>query len=106
METRSEYVDRISHLIEQTVRSQLGGIVDQVVTRFEDDFEGEPSLFTDVLLNDTAPTDLGWRFATTRVSVLNALKDIGENRFPYLSTKRPNDDYPEDLTIKSRKRRA
>lgn len=106
METRSEYADRISHLIEQTVRLQLGGIVDKVTTRFEDDFEGEPSLFTDVFLNDTAPADLGWRFATTRVAVLNALKDIGETKFPYLSTKRPNDEYPEELTIRSRKRRA
>lgn len=80
-ETRSDYVDRIKELVETTVRTDLGEIVEKVETRFEDDYEGEPSLFTDVVLNETAPTNLGWRFSMTRVAVLNALRAIGEQRF-------------------------
>ncbi len=104
-ETRSNYANRIKDLVETTVRGELGGIVERVETRFEDNYEGEPSLFTDVVLTETAPADLGRRFTLTRVAVLNALREIGEDRFPYLATKRPQDEYPDE-TVKSRKRRA
>lgn len=103
---RATYAHSIEALIEQTVRAQLGEIVDGVETRFDQDQQGDASIFVDVFLTAGAPDNLGRRFVDMQLAVMAALEAFGEIRFPYLSTKRPNDDYPEDVLVKPRKRQA
>lgn len=87
----------IEKIIQETVRKRLGRIVDDVETRFEDDQQGEAAIFVDIFLTEDAPSKLGRRFIETQLAVMAALEAKGESRFPYLATKWPNDQYPDDV---------
>jgi hypothetical protein len=96
----------IEAAIESTVKAKLGAIVDEIETRFEDNQLGEPAIFVDIFLTEDAPTTLGKRFTEMHLAVMAALEARGELRFPYVSTKWPNDEYPEDVEPPKPRRRA
>lgn len=96
----------IEAVIEATIKAELGGIVDVVETRFEDNQMGEAAIFVDVFLTEDAPTTLGKRFTEMHLAVMAALEARGELRFPYIATKWPNDEYPEDVEPPKPRRRA
>ncbi|KPF66715.1 hypothetical protein IP69_14300 [Bosea sp. AAP35] len=104
--SRAAYAKDIVDLVEHIVRAELAEMVETVEVRFADDQQGEPAIYVDVFLNDRAPDNLGKRFVETQLAVMSALEAEGETRFPYLATKRPNDQYPEDVFVRSRKRPA
>lgn len=105
-EDRAAYAHSIENLIERTIRSQLGDIVGEVETRFEDNQQGEAAIFIDIFLTDDAPAPLGQRFSATQLAVMAALEAHDERRFPYISPKWPNDQYPKDVEPLIRRRRA
>jgi hypothetical protein len=96
----------ITRVIETTIKARLGAIVADVETRFEDNQQGEASIYVDIFLTEDAPSPLGSRFTETQLAVKSALEARGERRFPYIAPKWPNDQYPKDVEPLIRRRRA
>lgn len=93
-------------LVERTVRERLGALADAIETRFEENQQGEPAIFIDIFLSADAPRTLGSRFAEAQLALVAALEGQGDTRFPYLSLKWPNDQYPKEIEPLVRRRRA
>lgn len=69
-------------------RKKLGSYVTGIHVREDLDQQEEPALFFEVQLGNAAPLPLGPEFMYAHLDLRRALEDLGETRFPYLSTRR------------------
>ena len=68
--SRAAYAKGIEDIVDRTVRAELGEIVEMVETRFEDNQQGEASIYVDIFLTEDAPSPLGQRFMKTQARQL------------------------------------
>jgi hypothetical protein len=65
------------------------------------DYSNEPAVYIDAVLGEGAPSLEPNTLMDAHLALSNALLENGEDRFPYLQTKRlGDDDRPEDVVLK------
>jgi hypothetical protein len=75
--------------------------LDKINVHSEDDYAGDPALFVNVRLKsskDRLPPD---KAVDLRIAMRNALQQIGDDRFPYVTFSAPDDDLAEPEARKS-----
>lgn len=84
-------------IAQRVLQQKLGpfGFVEAVVHAGLDHDE-EPALFVDAIFQPSAPNIGGLASSEALVALRNALQERGEQRFPYLSLRYPDDERPED----------
>ena len=96
-------LEKIEKVTLKLLRAKLGKFVDRVTIREDVDYDDESALFIDAYLDHTAPSDLGKQFIFSHLYLREKLQEIGENRFPYLTTRRPDTDQrPMDMILNPR----
>lgn len=80
----AEYSDLALSIFKQ----KLGNVLDGVVVRDYVDHNDDAALFFELQLGKDAPSPLGSEFIYGHLDLRRALEDLGETRFPYLSTRR------------------
>ncbi len=90
-------------------RQKFGDLIADVVVQEGIDHQEEPALFFEVQIGAAAPVPLGPNFIWAHVDLRRALEELGETRFPYLSTRRTGGGsgevvsrYPEGAVAKKR----
>ena len=92
-------------LAQKVLRGELGTYVSKVEVREDYDFADEEALFFEAYLKKDAPRDLGKQFVSAHVLLRRALEALGEERFPYLNTRRPvGDNEPTEMFLKTPRR--
>ena len=99
--TQSDPLKKYEKIAKKLLRAHMGKYVENVSIHAGTDHLDDESLFVEASLDESAPIDLGWEFIISQHSLKEALQAEGENRFPYLSTKRRDNKQPTDITIKS-----
>ncbi len=86
-------------------RKKLGSYVTGIHVREDLDQQEEPALFFEVQLGGAAPLPVGPEFIYAHLDLRRALEDLGETRFPYLSTRRiaggPGDPGPSNFIMQA-----
>ena len=86
-------------------RKKLGSYVTRIHVREDLDQQAEPALFFEVQLGNAVPLPLGPDFIYAHLDLRRALEDLGETRFPYLSTRRiaggPGDPGSSDFIMRT-----
>jgi hypothetical protein len=93
---------QIQAVAEKILRPALGNYgYERAEVRSGNDFSDEPAIYVDAVLGKGAP-DLGpGVLMNAHYALSEALLAEGEERFPYLGTKRLNDDdRPEEAVLK------
>jgi hypothetical protein len=84
------------------LQDELGSFVADVEVKEGLDYDEQPALFFEAVLDNTAPSDLGRAFIFSHLHLRRALEDRQEFRFPYLATRRPGGSgAPDDVILKS-----
>lgn len=86
------------------LRRELTPHITGVSVKEGEDFAQEQALFFEAHLDEDAPADIGGEnFLNAHVRLFDELEKLGERRFPYLSTSRPDGDKrPRDLILNTR----
>ena len=98
---QSQTFKKFEDMVLKLLQNRMGHFVESVSIRSGYDHHDEESLYIEATLNEDAPIDLGKEFIFSQLELKEALQAEGENRFPYLSTKRLDGKHPTDITIKS-----
>ena len=98
--SETQSVKKYEVLALKLLRKELGPFVKKVTIREDIDYDDEPALFIDAVLSERAPADLGKKFIFSHLYLRRELEQIGETRFPYLTTRRPkSDNRPTDYIL-------
>jgi len=101
--SESQNLKKYEALALKLLRKELGSYVEKVTVREDIDYDDEPALFIDAILSEKAPADLGKKFIFSHLYLRRELERVGENRFPYLTTRRPkSDNRPTDFILSSK----
>lgn len=92
----------IQVIADRVLRSQLGRFgYQRAEVRSGHDYSDEPAVYIDAVLGEGAPSLEQNTLMDAHLALSNALLEKGEERFPYLQTKRlGDDDRPEDVIVK------
>ncbi len=92
----------IQAVAEQVLRSRLAAFGFQhVEVRSGLDYSNEPAVYVDAILGDGAPALASTTLMDAHLALSDALLARGEDRFPYLQTKRiGDDDRPDEIVLK------
>lgn len=92
----------IKAIADRVLRSQLAQFrFEGVEVRSGLDYSNEPAIYIDAVLGEGAPSLEPNTLMDAHLALSNALLEKGEERFPYLQTKRlGDDDRPEDVILK------
>ena len=84
----------------ELLRKELGPFVESVTVREDVDYDDEPALFFDAWMDDDAPPDLGVGVMNGHWEVKKALESNNDLRFPYLTIRHKQSDYPDNFVLK------
>lgn len=92
----------IQLIADRVLRSQLARFgYQRAEVRSGLDYSNEPAVYIDAVLGEGAPSLEPNTLMDAHLALSNALLEKGEERFPYLQTKRlDDDDRPEDVVLK------
>jgi hypothetical protein len=86
----------IRDLAERVLRSELGSLgLDRIDIREDLDNSDDPALFVDAFLKAGSPPVAGEVSTHVHHALSRKLLEAGENRFPYLRVRHPDDEEPE-----------
>lgn len=86
----------VRELAERVLRSELGSLgLDRIVVREDRDNADDPSLFVDAFLKAGSPPVAVEISTRVHHTLSRKLLEAGEDRFPYLRVRHPDDEEPE-----------
>ena len=102
--SKSQNFKQYEALALKLLRKELGSFVEKVTVKEDSDCADEEALFFDAYLKSDAPADLGKQFVSGYLLLSRALEKLGEERFPYLGTRRPGANAPpKEVILKTRR---
>jgi hypothetical protein len=88
--------DTVTNIIDTVLREKLGAYgLDHVEVNVGEDHTGDPALFVLAVLAPNSPLIPGEVSVAANVAVHDAVLKHGEQRFPYLFIRHPDDERPE-----------
>lgn len=91
----------IRDIADRILRAELGRFgYERAEVHSGFDHSDEPAIFVDAILSADAPPLPGNAIIDAHFALSQALLAGGEDRFPYLRTKRLGDELPEDVILR------